>query len=67
MNSTQTGDFTPLHEAAQNGLLEVTHWLLDRSAHVNARLANGKTPLMLAIENHHAEVEELLRRYGAEE
>ena len=67
VNSTQADDFTPLHEAAQNGLLEVTQGLLDRGAHVNVRLANGQTPLALAIEQHHVEIEELLRRYGAEE
>lgn len=57
----------PLHEAAQNGMLEVTQWLLDRHANVNAKLADGKTPLALAAEARHEDVVELLRRYGAVE
>lgn len=65
VNSTQADDFTPLHEAAQNGLLDVAQWLIERGAHVNPRLSsNNKTPLTLAIEYHHADVAELLRRYG---
>jgi ankyrin repeat protein len=57
---------TPLHEAAQNGMLEVTQWLLERGAHVNPRLSSsGKTPLALAIEHQHEAVAELLRRHGA--
>ncbi|HZY42578.1 MAG TPA: ankyrin repeat domain-containing protein [Anaerolineae bacterium] len=65
VNSTQADDFAPLHEAAQNGLLDVTQWLLDRGANVSAQLTNGKTPLALAIEAEHAEVADVLRRYGA--
>ena len=67
MNTTQADDFAPLHEAAQNGLLEVTQWLLDRRANVNAKLADGKTPLALAIERKHDDVADLLRKNGATE
>jgi ankyrin repeat protein len=68
VNTTQADDFTPLHEAAQNGMLDVTQWLLDRGANVNARLSsNGKTPLVLAIENKREAVAELLKRHSAVE
>ena len=32
VNATQADDFTPLHEAAQNGQLELVHLLLDYGA-----------------------------------
>ena len=68
VNATQADDFTPLHEAAQNGMLDVTQWLLDRGADINLRLSSsGKTPLALALEHHHDEVAQLLKRHGAVE
>lgn len=55
-------------EAAQNGMLDVTEWLLDRGANINPRLSsNGKTPLALAIEHQHEDVAELLRGHGVRE
>ena len=66
VNATQADDFTPLHEAAQNGMLDVTQWLLDRGAQINPRLSSsGKTPLALASEHQHEAVAELLMRHGA--
>lgn len=68
VNATQSDDFTPLHEAAQNGLLEVAQWLIERGAAINPRLSsNGKTPLALANEGQHADVANLLKQHGATE
>ena len=38
---------TPLHQAAKNGLIHVTQWLLDHGAHKSLRIRNhmGATPL----------------------
>jgi ankyrin repeat protein len=68
VTTPQADDFTPLHEAAQNGMLDVTQWLLDRGAPVNPRLkSNSKTPLALAFELQHEAVAELLKQHGAVE
>ena len=66
VNATQADDFTPLHEAAQNDLLDVTQRLLVRGANVNPRLSSsGKTPLALANESQHAAMADLLKQHGA--
>lgn len=68
VNTSQADDFTPLHEAAQNGMLDVTQWLLEQGARLDARLSsNGKTPLALTIEHQHEDVANLLRQRGAVE
>jgi ankyrin repeat protein len=68
VNAAQADDFTPLHEAAQNGLLDVAQWLIDRGAAIDPRLSSsGKTPLALAIEHKHEAVSNLLKQHGATE
>ena len=51
---------TPLHVAAAREQLEVTKWLLDNGANVNATAYNGFTPLHLVDE---PEVVELILEY----
>jgi ankyrin repeat protein len=64
---------TPLHPAARMGHREVVEWLVERGVDlaITARGAagpwRGKTALMLAEENGHAEIAAFLRRRGARE
>jgi ankyrin repeat protein len=51
---------TPLHFAAENGLLEVAQILLKRNAEVNSKNNHGSTPLLLASEFGHPDVVQLL-------
>ncbi|MHC4180162.1 MAG: ankyrin repeat domain-containing protein [Planctomycetota bacterium] len=56
-------DETVLHWAARHGQTETAEWLLARGASVNVRSSDGLTPLQLA---ESAEVQDILRRHGAE-
>ena len=53
---------TALGVASPLGRAEVVQALLAAKADVNLAQCDGKTPLMLALENGHQEVAELLRR-----
>jgi len=64
---TRRGDVlgeTVLHWAARHGQVETAEWLLARGASVNVLSSEGLTPLQLADS---AEVQDILRRHGAEE
>lgn len=52
---------TALGVASSLGRAEVVQTLLGAGADVNLEQCDGKTPLMLALENNHLEVAELLR------
>lgn len=58
------GGNAALHGAARFGQAAMVKWLLEHRAHVNARDYEKKTPLRLAVESGHAELTELLRRFG---
>jgi uncharacterized protein len=66
VNARQHGGYTPLHEAAGNGNLDLAELLLARGADVNALTDDGKSPLALAAEQGHAEIVALLGERGAE-
>ena len=66
VNARQHGDYTPLHEAAGNGNLDLTELLLAHGADANALTDDGKSPLALAAEQGHAEIVALLVEHGAE-
>lgn len=66
VSARQADDFSPLHGAAQNGQLEMVKLLLAHGAEVNAR-GGGRTPLVIAHEQGHQDVADLLRQHGGRE
>ena len=60
------GGMTALSFAAREGRLEAARLLLDAGADVNAREANGISPLVMAITNRHTPVAALLLARGAD-
>ena len=56
---------TPLHAAIETGNIEITQFLLDHGAKVNARDSLKRTPLMMMDYDAKPELLELLLRYGA--
>ncbi len=61
VNAKETGGNTPLTIASAKGRSDVVRLLLAAKADVGAADDDGKTALMLALENDHPEVAELLR------
>lgn len=57
--------YTPLHLAAEGGLLDVAQVLLDHGADPKARNAQGDTPLTLAERRGNMEMAHFLRQHGA--
>ncbi|XP_063992491.1 rabankyrin-5 isoform X1 [Diachasmimorpha longicaudata] len=51
---------TPLHLCCQWGLEQVVQTLVEHGANVNARDAEGKTPIHVAIQNQHTQIIALL-------
>ena len=62
---TESPSSTPLHSACFAGNYEMAAMLLDNSAWVNAATADGKTPLMLAVESDDTDLVYLLLARGA--
>jgi ankyrin repeat protein len=60
------GGMSALSFAAREGRLEAARLLLDAGADVNARDANGISPLVMAITNRHTPVAALLLSRGAD-
>jgi ankyrin repeat protein len=59
MKPNESG-WTPLHQAAEEGLDEIVEILLRRGAEINAQDQNGETPLVRACYLGHERVVELL-------
>jgi ankyrin repeat protein len=57
---------TPLHLAAQNGLLEVARKLLERNVEVDPRNHDETTPFLAALANGHFDVARLLLEQNAD-
>ncbi|KAH9019918.1 ankyrin repeat-containing domain protein [Lactarius deliciosus] len=57
---------TLLHAASEDGLMDVTKWLLSIGANANAQLDNHTTPLHLAAANGHLEVVRTLLGHGVD-
>jgi hypothetical protein len=60
-----SGD-TPLHYAARNGHIEISHLLLQNGAEVNVRSMWGRTPLHYAASQGHIDILHLLVENGAD-
>lgn len=63
VNARQHGGFTALHEAAQNGALDLVRYLLERGADASILTDAGRTARALAEEHGHAEMVTLLREH----
>lgn len=59
--------YTPLHEAASCGYLNVIELLLQHSSDVNCCSKNGSTPLHLAADMHRMDCVMMLLAYGADD
>jgi hypothetical protein len=57
---------TPLHQAAQQGVVEIAELLLDKGAKVDARDKYGKTPLHWAVGSRQLEAARLLLEHKAD-
>jgi len=68
VNSYSPDGFTPVALAAYLGQKDVTQYLLEKGANVNAMAKNatGFTPLTGAIANNHVEISKILVKRGAD-
>jgi uncharacterized protein len=64
VNMAQAGGYTPLHQAAAAGLVEVTRILLEAGAKPDMRCDQGKTPAEYARERNHSDVLQQLGESG---
>jgi ankyrin repeat protein len=68
INRVTLDDFSSaLTVAAARGQVQAVEWLLSHGANVNHDDMHGRTALMLAEENGHPVVVEILRQHGAEQ
>jgi ankyrin repeat protein len=65
-NAADSNGYTPLHEAAWRGHLDVVHLLLECKADVKATDSEGDTPLHHAARNGHVDVVRLLLEHKAD-
>jgi ankyrin repeat protein len=63
--SDSTSGRKPMHQAAQNGLLETLKVLLEYKADPDVKEADGVTPLWLAAQGGHKDVMKALLNYNA--
>lgn len=61
VNATQSGGWTPLHEAAFRGEMELVRLLLAYRADITVKSDNGKTAIDMALRQGHTEVITLLQ------
>jgi uncharacterized protein len=59
-------DWTPLHYAATGGNLEITQFLIEQNAYIDAQSPNKTTPLMMAARHRNATVARYLVEEGAD-
>lgn len=68
VNFVQVGnrhtDDRSTHSAVRAGHEDIIELLIAKGANVNAKNAQGQTPLDIAVNRGHAEIAELLRKYG---
>ncbi len=62
-NARQEGDWTPLHQAAASGNLDLVALLLECGADPAARSFDGKTPFDLAVEKGQQKTADVLRHH----
>jgi ankyrin repeat protein len=65
VNVAQDGGWTPLHQAAAHGQMEIMKLLFAHGADVNAKSEDGTTPLQMAQNKDYPEATEMLRQHGA--
>ena len=63
--TTREGQANPLHVAIRKGYSDVVEALIAQGVELDARTADGQTPLQLAVACEQDEIVELLRRHGA--
>jgi ankyrin repeat protein/N-acetylneuraminic acid mutarotase len=66
VNAAKSDGWTPLDEAAWNGLKDIAELLLKGGADVKARYKDGDTPLHQAVKTGQRELAELLLAYKAD-
>ena len=62
VNVAQEGGWTPLHQAAAHGQIEVLKALLQHGADINAKSTDGQLPVDMAIQGGHQEAAALLQQ-----
>ncbi len=62
-NARQDGDWTPLHQAAARGNLDLVALLLECGADPTARSFDGKTPFDLAVEKGEQKTADILKHH----
>lgn len=62
VNVAQQGGWTPLHQAAAHGRMEIVEMLLERGADPAARSDDGRTPADMAAEKGFDALAEMLRK-----
>jgi len=65
LNAVDDGGYTPLHEAAYNGQIEILDYLIAKGANLNATSASGSTPLHGAAFHGYVKAAERLIEEGA--
>ncbi|CAE7339060.1 MTPN [Symbiodinium microadriaticum] len=65
INAVDTHSWSALHYSAASGQLEVCKFLLQQGGDINSTLNDFSTPLMLAVEEGHLDVAQLLLSNGA--
>jgi ankyrin repeat protein len=67
VNARQHGGFTPVHSAANRGVVEIIDLLRERGADADAAAEDGRRPVDFARERGHTHVIDHLRAKGAAE
>lgn len=61
----QSKGFTPMHEGAAGGRIDILQLLLDHGAEINSVADDGETPLAVALRGKHEDVIEWMKTKGA--
>jgi NF-kappa-B inhibitor-like protein 2 len=65
LNLQDNHGWTPLHEAANHGHMDIVRYLLDCKANINIKANNGITTLIDACNSGRLDIIEILLSYGA--